>query len=163
PVFAHVSDVGRVPRQTERVEEGRSFTFAGLTFEPLHVPGHTLGAVTYVARDPKKQDEAAAAFTGDTLFVAGCGRLFEGATTMMHASLSKIAALPAETKIYCGHEYTVTNLRFAQTVEPENEAIKAKLVRAKALRDRREPTVPSTVADEHRTNPFLRSSEPAVA
>jgi hydroxyacylglutathione hydrolase len=154
PVYAHASDTGRVPAQTERVEEGPSFEVAGLEWRALHVPGHTLGAVSYCVEQ--------AVFTGDTLFVAGCGRLFEGTPEMMHASLSKLAALPGETRIYCGHEYTVGNLRFAQSVEPESEAIVAKLEGARAAREDNRPTVPSTIADERATNPFLRCSEPNV-
>jgi hydroxyacylglutathione hydrolase len=154
PVYAHVSDVGRVPAQTERVEEGRPLPVAGLELRPLHVPGHTLGAVSYCVED--------AVFTGDTLFIAGCGRLFEGTPEGMVVSLAKLSALPQETRVYCGHEYTVNNLRFAQSVEPENDAIQRKLDAARAARDRGEPTVGSTMGDELATNPFLRCSEPAV-
>lgn len=154
PVYAHVSDVGRVPMQTERVEEGRSLQIAGLELRPLHVPGHTLGAVSYCVED--------VVFTGDTLFIAGCGRLFEGTPEGMVASLSKLAALPPETRVFCGHEYTVSNLRFAQTVEPENEAIARKLEAARAARERGEATVGSSMGDERATNPFLRCAEPAV-
>ncbi len=150
PVYAHASDQGRVPAQTERVEEGKPFTVAGLTLDPLHVPGHTTGAVAYCIED--------AVFTGDTLFVAGCGRLFEGTPEMMHRSLSeKLGRLPPATRVYCGHEYTVSNLRFAQHAEPDNQAVKDKLARAQALRERGEPTVPSTIGEELATNPFVRS------
>lgn len=155
PVYAHTSDEGRVPAQTEHVEEGRAFRVAGLDFTALHVPGHTTGALAYCAQD--------AVFTGDTLFVAGCGRLFEGTPAMMHDSLSgKLARLPPSTRVYCGHEYTVSNLRFAVHAEPENAAAAAKLERAKATRERGEPTVPSTIADELATNPFLRVHEPTL-
>lgn len=155
PVYAHVSDVGRVPGQTVRVEEGASFEVAGLSFTPLHVPGHTTGAVAYVAHG--------AVFTGDTMFVAGCGRLFEGTPEQMHRSLSaKLGALPSETRVYCGHEYTVSNLRFAATVEPDNEAVRVKLAAAQEIRARGEPTIPSTIGEELATNPFLRCDEPAV-
>jgi hydroxyacylglutathione hydrolase len=103
-------------------------------------------------------------FTGDTLFVAGCGRLFEGTPEMMHRSLSgKLARLPLETRVYCGHEYTVANLRFAAHAEPDNRAVSAKLERARAMRERGEPTVPSTIGEELETNPFLRASEPTLA
>jgi hydroxyacylglutathione hydrolase len=155
PVYAHASDKGRVPRQTDLVEEGRSFSVAGLTFKPLHVPGHTLGAVSYCVED--------AVFTGDTLFVAGCGRLFEGTPEQMHTSLSgKLGKLPPATRVYCGHEYTMANLRFAASVEPENAAVAAKLAAATATRERGEPTVPSTIGEELAANPFLRCGEPAV-
>lgn len=152
PVYAHESDRGRVPAQTDDVAEGRTFEVAGMSFRPLHVPGHTLGAVSYVTDG--------AVFTGDTLFVAGCGRLFEGTPEQMHSSLSgKLAKLPPETRVYCGHEYTLTNLRFAATVEPANDAIREKLARATSARERGEPTVPSTIAEELQTNPFLRCAD----
>ncbi|WP_437936801.1 hydroxyacylglutathione hydrolase [Sorangium sp. So ce341] len=154
PVYAHASDVGRVPAQTERVEEGKPVEVAGLTFRPLHVPGHTMGAVSYCVED--------AVFTGDTLFIGGCGRMFEGTPEVMHASLSKLAALPVHTRVFCGHEYTVNNLRFAETVEPENEAVRRKLAAARAARERGEPTVGSTIAEELATNPFLRCGEASV-
>ena len=155
PVFAHVSDVGRVPAQTERVEEGKDVSVAGLVFRPLHVPGHTLGAVSYFGQG--------AVFTGDTLFVAGCGRLFEGSPAQMHESLSgKLGKLPPETRVYCGHEYTVSNLRFAATVEPESAAIREKLEAAQAARGRGEPTIPSTIGDELAVNPFMRCGEASV-
>jgi len=155
PVFAHVSDAGRVPAQTERVEEGKKVAVAGLEFVPLHVPGHTLGAVSYFGHG--------AVFTGDTLFVAGCGRLFEGTPAQMYTSLSgKLGKLPPATRVYCGHEYTVQNLRFAATVEPDNAAIREKLEAAQAARAKGEPTVPSTIADELAVNPFMRCDEPSV-
>jgi hydroxyacylglutathione hydrolase len=110
--------------------------------------------VSYCAED--------AVFTGDTLFIGGCGRLFEGTPEGMTASLAKLAALPPDTRVFCGHEYTVQNLRFALTVEPENEAIAKKLEAARAARGRGEPTVGSTMAEELETNPFLRCDAPAV-
>lgn len=155
PVFAHESDEGRVPAQTEKVKEGQKVEVAGLSFEPLHVPGHTTGAVSYFGHG--------AVFTGDTLFVAGCGRLFEGTPAMMFTSLcEKLARLPGDTKVYCGHEYTASNLRFALHVEPENAAAKEKLARVTAMRERGETTVPSTMAEELATNPFLRVREASV-
>jgi hydroxyacylglutathione hydrolase len=155
PVYAHVSDDGRVPSQTERVEEGKGFEVAGLSFDVLHVPGHTLGAVSYVVDG--------AVFTGDTLFVAGCGRLFEGTPEQMYDSLSrKLAKLPAATQVFCGHEYTLANLRFALTVEPANVAMREKLERATAARERGEPTVPSSIGEELATNPFMRCADAAA-
>jgi hydroxyacylglutathione hydrolase len=156
PVFAHASDEGRVPAQTEKVEEGKPFTIGGLSFDALHVPGHTTGAVAYVAEG--------CVFTGDTLFVAGCGRLFEGTPAMMNTSLNeKLAKLPKETRVYCGHEYTVSNLKFARHAEPDNAAVADKLAQAEALRAAGKPTVPSTIGDELATNPFLRVTVPALA
>ncbi len=155
PVYAHASDRGRVPEQTVEVEEGRPFELLGMTWTPLHVPGHTTGAVAYCVED--------AVFTGDTLFVAGCGRLFEGTPEMMRRSLGdKLARLPPGTRVYCGHEYTVNNLRFAVHAEPDNAAAAAKLEAAKAARARGEATVPSTIGDERETNPFLRCDLPSL-
>lgn len=155
PVFAHESDQGRVPGQTELVKEGQKVEIAGLSFDPIHVPGHTTGAVSYFGHG--------AVFTGDTLFVAGCGRLFEGTPAMMYTSLcEKLGALPGDTRVYCGHEYTASNLRFALHVEPENAAAADKLARVTAMRERGEATVPSTIADELATNPFLRVREAGV-
>lgn len=156
PVYAHASDRGRVPAQTVGVEEGQTFHAAGLAIDVLHVPGHTLGAVAYVVDG--------GVFTGDTLFIGGCGRLFEGTPAQMYASLSgKLGRLPPETRVYCGHEYTVSNLGFAVHAEPDNRAAADKLVIAKAARLHGEPTVPSTIREELATNPFLRCNEPALA
>lgn len=156
PVFAHASERvrGRVPAQSHDVEEGRSFRAAGFELDALHVPGHTLGAIAFRIED--------AVFTGDTLFVAGCGRLFEGTAEQMWTSLGKLASLPIATRVYCGHEYTVANLRFAEHAEPENDAVRAKAERVRATRERGEPTVPSTIAEERATNPFLRAAEPRL-
>ncbi|HWU89703.1 MAG TPA: hydroxyacylglutathione hydrolase C-terminal domain-containing protein, partial [Kofleriaceae bacterium] len=123
-------------------------SLGGLRARAIHNPGHTLGAITFLVED--------AAFTGDTLFGGGCGRLFEGDAAMMHASLSRLAALPPATRVYFGHEYTASNLRFAAAVEPDNAAVAH---RAAALPT---PSTPSTIADERATNPFLRAAEPAV-
>jgi hydroxyacylglutathione hydrolase len=156
PVYAHASDDGRIPALTNKVEEGTPFTIEGLEFSVLHVPGHTTGAVTYVVEG--------CAFTGDTLFVGGCGRLFEGTPAMMNVSLNdKLAKLPAETKVYCGHEYTVSNLKFAIHAEPDNQAAKDKLARSEGKRQKGEPTVPSTMGEELATNPFLRVNQPSLA
>jgi hydroxyacylglutathione hydrolase len=126
----------------------------GLSFDVLDVPGHTRGHIAYVS--VVTGDEAPLLFCGDTLFAAGCGRLFEGTADQMHASLGKLAALPAATKVYCAHEYTLNNLRFARAVEPGNEALIRRSAEAAATRDRGEPTLPSTIALERATNPFLR-------
>ena len=155
PVYAYESDEGRVPAQTVRVKDGESFKAAGLELKALHVPGHTLGAVSYVVED--------AVFTGDTLFVAGCGRLFEGTPEQMNRSLNEtLGLLPKNTKVYCGHEYTASNLKFAIHAEPTNEKAKAKLEKAKATREKGEPTVPSTIGEELETNPFMRVTAPEI-
>lgn len=149
PVYGHESDRGRIPEQTVFLKHEEKFSIAGLHFQALHIPGHTLGAVAYVGHG--------AAFTGDTLFAAGCGRLFEGTPAMMYESLNvKLARLPDETKVYCGHEYTASNLKFAAHVEPSNQDVQAKAAKVTALRAQGKPTVPSTLGDERATNPFMR-------
>ena len=126
----------------------------GLNFRVLEVPGHTRGHLAYFGHGWL--------FCGDTLFSAGCGRLFEGTAAQMHASLTRLAALPGDTQVYCAHEYTLANLRFAQTVEPDNADIAACRRAVEAQRARDEPTVPSTLERELRINPFLRSAVPEV-
>jgi len=126
----------------------------GLALSVLDIPGHTRAHVAYYG--------AASLFCGDTLFACGCGRLFEGTPEQMMASLAKLAALPDDTKVYCGHEYTLANIAFAQQVEPANRALAARLERDRRLREAGKPTLPSTLAEERATNPFLRWAEPAV-
>lgn len=152
-VYGHASDDGRIPGQTKRLDEGDRFTHGVLDVDVIHIPGHTTGAIAYVV---KPLGEPPAAFTGDTLFIAGCGRLFEGTPAMMHASLSKLAALAPDTRVFCGHEYTEQNLRFAAHVEPSSADVAAAQKRTREARERGEPTVPSTLANELRVNPFLR-------
>jgi hydroxyacylglutathione hydrolase len=155
PIYGHASDRGRIPGQTQFLEHGQEIEVAGLRARILHIPGHTRGAVAYVFDG--------AVFTGDTLFAAGCGRLFEGTPADMYESLNvKLAALPDGTRVYCGHEYTANNLRFAATVEPGNQAVRDKAARVAAQRERGEPTVPSTMADERATNPFMRCQSPEI-
>jgi hydroxyacylglutathione hydrolase len=151
-VVAFASDKGRIPGQTKMVNEGDTFKLGDLDVAILHIPGHTTGAIAYVVRSGNET----AVFTGDTLFLSGCGRLFEGTPMMMYASLQKLARLPADTKIYCGHEYTASNLKFATHVEPGNEKAKARLAKVEATRAEKKPTVPGIMADELATNPFLR-------
>ena len=151
-VYGHASDRGRIPAQTKFIQEGDRFALGETPVSILHIPGHTLGAVAYVLGGAEP-----AVFTGDTLFVAGCGRLFEGTPEMMFASLGKLAALPDETRVYCGHEYTEANLRFAREIEPDNAAVREAAAAAGATRERGGPTVPSRIADEKRINPFVRA------
>ncbi len=145
-------DAHRLPKLDRPVGEGDSFQFAGHEVRVLDVSGHTVGHVAFHMPD------AEAAFTADSLMALGCGRVFEGAPEMMWKSLTKLAALPADTVIYSGHEYTLKNARFALTVETGNERLKR---RAESVEERRHqglPTVPSTLAEEKATNPFLRAS-----
>jgi hydroxyacylglutathione hydrolase len=158
-VFAHASDRGRVPGQTRFLESRESFALGSLTIDTLHIPGHTLGAIAYVVSSAGKDR---CVFTGDTMFIAGCGRLFEGTPAQMHASLSTLARLGDDTRVFCGHEYTVQNLRFARHVEPQNSDVERAAERAAVLRAAGKPTVPSIMGDEKRTNPFLRVSVPEI-
>ena len=143
-----------------RLHEGDRVAVPGLdvVLDVLDVPGQTAGHIAYVHRDA----EDPFVFCGDTLFAGGCGRLFEGTAAQMVASLSKLAALPARTRVYCAHEYTLSNLRFARAVEPGNSALVERQSREAAKRERGEPTVPSTIGIELDTNPFLRWKAPAV-
>ena len=129
-----------------------------LSVSVLDVPGHTLGHIAYV----REGDEVHWLFCGDTLFGAGCGRLFEGTPAQMAASLGKLAALPDDTLVYCAHEYTLSNLRFAEAVEPDNRALQMRVAADSQARGTHLPTVPSTIAIEKATNPFLRYREAAI-
>jgi hydroxyacylglutathione hydrolase len=140
-----------------RLADGEDFEVPGLgiSLATIDIPGHTAGHIALFG--------AGALFCGDTLFACGCGRLFEGSPAQMHDSLGKLARLPADTRVYCGHEYTLANIAFAEAVEPANGALTARKAREAAKRARGEPTLPSTVGEELATNPFLRCAEPAVA
>jgi hydroxyacylglutathione hydrolase len=150
PVLGSEHDLSekRIPKQTRGLADGERFAFGAYEVSIRAVPGHTLGAITYVVDGW--------AFTGDTLFVAGCGRVFEGTMAQMAEAMRILRSLPASTKIACGHEYTVRNLEFAQTIEPDSGAIAEALREARATRESGAPTVPSTMARELETNPFLR-------
>jgi hydroxyacylglutathione hydrolase len=141
---------------TQRLNEGDAVSIPALDarFRVLDVPGHTSGHIAYAGHGML--------FCGDTLFGCGCGRLFEGTPQQMTASLSKLAALPGDTKVYCAHEYTLANIRFAEAVEPDNAALIARKARDMKSRDNLEPTLPTTIAEELATNPFLRWDSPAV-
>ena len=141
---------------TRPVSEGDTVVIPelGVTLSVLDIPGHTRAHIAYYG--------AGALFCGDTLFACGCGRLFEGTAEQMYASLGKLAALPDETKVYCGHEYTLANIGFARSVEPGNQALSRREERDRRLRDAGRPTLPSTIGEEKATNPFLRAREPAV-
>jgi len=149
-VTAPEIEADRIEGVTRTVTGSSRLDFAGHPITVLETPGHTLGHVTYFWPEDRL------AFTGDTLFSLGCGRIFEGDAETMWDSVSKIASLPADTRIYCGHEYTLSNGRFAMTVEPENEALKARVAEVESLRAEGKPTLPTTVAAERETNPFLR-------
>jgi hydroxyacylglutathione hydrolase len=147
-VYGHKSDSSRVPGLTHGVDEGDTVQIGEMKGRVFFIPGHTTGHVAYLFENNL--------FCGDTLFTAGCGRLFEGTPEQMHASLSKLMALPDNTKVYCGHEYTESNLRFAMSVEPKNPKLVARFERVQGLRSRGASTVPATLEEEKQTNPFLR-------
>ena len=147
-----------IPSRDVALQEGSSFTMLGTRFEVLDVPGHTAGHIAYFCPEL----DPPALFCGDTLFAAGCGRLFEGTPAQMLASLDKLAGLPPATRVYCAHEYTLANLRFAAAADPHNPAVVERMAHAAALRQAGQPTVPSTLAEERRTNPFLRAGEAAL-
>ena len=144
-------DKKRIPGITRGVSGGDSFEFGGHNIHVLDTPGHTSSHIIYHV------PSAEAAFVGDTLFVLGCGRLFEGTPAQMYDSLQAISALPDNTKLYCAHEYTLSNAAFAVTVEPENPYLLDYIEYAKSLREQGIPTVPTTVAMEKKTNPFVRA------
>jgi hydroxyacylglutathione hydrolase len=147
-------DRDRIPGIDTGVSEGAPWRFADREVRILEVPAHTRGAITFVIDG--------AAFTGDTLFAMGCGRLFEGNPQMMWSSLSKLMTLPDDTRIYCGHEYTLSNGKFALTLEPNNTALRTRMKDVEAARAKGQPTVPSTMALEKQTNPFLRPTSPEL-
>ena len=149
----------RIPEPLVRLAQGDTVEVLGLRFSVLDVPGHTAGHIAFFAPDAPG---GPLLFCGDTLFGAGCGRLFEGTPAQMHASLARLAALPDDTKVYCAHEYTEANLRFAVAVEPGNAALRARVERVAALCAAGLPSVPSTLGEEMATNPFLRCTEPDV-
>ena len=149
-----------MPEPLQRVAGGQTIEVLGLRFAVLDVPGHTAGHIAYYV---EKMDGAPLLFCGDTLFSAGCGRLFEGTPAQMLTSLSRLAALPAATRVCCTHEYTLSNLRFAQTVEPDNAALTQYRQWCDAQRAQNLPTLPSTIGLEQAINPFLRAHQPSLA
>ena len=152
PAHEKIHGVSRPLREGDSVE----IAALGLRLAVLDVPGHTAGHIAYVAAQQHWL------FCGDTLFAGGCGRLFEGTPAQMTQSLAKLAALPDDTLVYCAHEYTLSNLRFASAAEPDNAALAERLEQVQQARARGESTVPSTIGLEKRTNPFLRYREPQV-
>lgn len=145
-----------IPARDLALREGDEIEVLGQRFRVIEVPGHTLGHIAYY------QAEQHWLFCGDTLFAAGCGRLFEGSPAQMHDSLSRLAALPGQTQVYCTHEYTLSNLRFAQAVEPSNPQIAQRLKEVSAWRAEGRISLPSSLALECATNPFLRTTVEAV-
>jgi hydroxyacylglutathione hydrolase len=149
-----------IPGPLTRLAQGDAITVLGLRFEVLDVPGHTSGHIAYYCPE---MDGAPLLFCGDTLFSGGCGRLFEGTPAQMLASLDKLAALPGATRVCCTHEYTLANLKFAKAVEPHNAELIHYIQRCEELRAQNLPTLPSTIEQEKRINPFLRTRLPGIA
>ncbi|MCP8897347.1 hydroxyacylglutathione hydrolase [Shinella daejeonensis] len=149
-------EVARIPGIDRRVDGGDIFDFAGRRVEVIATPGHTAGHVCYHLPEEKLL------FSADTLFALGCGRLFEGGPADMWNSLTKLAALPEKTRVYFGHEYTLSNARFARTVDPDNAALARRVAAIETLRAAGGFTAPTTIGEEKATNPFLRAADPAI-
>jgi hydroxyacylglutathione hydrolase len=154
PVYGPDDD--RIHGVSDRVRDGDRFSLPhfGIELEVVEIPGHTRSHIAFHG--------GGMLFCGDTLFAAGCGRLFEGTPQQMYRSLGRLAALPGDTRVYCGHEYTVSNIKFARAVDPDNAALAEWGMRAQHLRDTNQPTLPTDIALERRTNPFLRCGERAI-
>lgn len=155
-IVGPAAEAARIPGIDRMLKEGDDVAFGAYSIKVIETPGHTAGHISY------HLPEAALAFTGDTLFALGCGRLFEAGAEVMLGSMRKLAALPAETAFHCGHEYTLSNARFALTVDPGNQALAERARRVEALRAEGRPTLPSTIGEELATNPFMRWGDPAI-
>ncbi len=155
-VYGPEADRYRLTTLDIGLQEGDDIAVGASRGVVLHVPGHTLGHIACWFADD------GALFTGDTLFSLGCGRLFEGTAAQMWASLSRLAALPESTRIYCGHEYTAANARFALSVDPDNSALLSRYADVRSARAQGQPTIPSTLASERACNPFLRAGAPSL-
>ena len=150
------NEAEKVPGIDRKVGGGDRFELGGHEVQVLDTPGHTAGHISYWIPD------AGVAFVGDTVFAMGCGRVIEGDMAMMWASLERVAKLPPQTLLYCGHEYTLANAKFALTIEPENAALKARAAEVEKLRAEGKPTLPTRLVDELATNPFLRPQSGAI-
>jgi hydroxyacylglutathione hydrolase len=157
PVVGPAADAHRIPGMDRGVREGEAVPFGGAAFRTLETPGHTTGHVSF------HLPEASAVFCGDTLFSLGCGRMFEGTPEGFWTSLSKLRALPDDTLVCCGHEYTASNARFAVRLDPANPALAARAAEVERLRAEGRPTVPSRLGGEKAANPFLRADDPSIA
>jgi hydroxyacylglutathione hydrolase len=156
-VVAPQREAALIPLVDATVREGEKVSVGSLAAQVYETPGHTAGHISYVFAPEKL------AFVGDTLFSIGCGRVIEGTPEMMWQSLLKLRGLPDDTRIYCGHEYTQANVRFARTIEPDNAVLAARQKEVDTLRAERRPTIPSTLGQEKAANPFLRADLPEVA
>ena len=156
-VIGPAADAGRIPAMAQGVREGDTVRVGNLVARVIETPGHTQGHVSFHFPADRLL------FAGDTLFALGCGRLLGGTAADMWSSLGKLAALPDDTAVYCGHEYTLSNARFAVGVDPDNERLRARAAEVEDLRSRGEFTLPTTIGLEKATNPFLRAADPAMA
>ena len=164
-VYGGKEDQGRIPGQQHFLEEGDRVSFGDRTGQVYFVPGHTRGHIAYYfppATDAAAGDEPGDLFCGDTLFAGGCGRLFEGTPTQMVESLGKLRSLPDSTRVWCAHEYTLNNLKFALTVDGGNPQLQQRFAEVKRDRQNHIPTIPSTIGLEKQTNPFFRWDQPAL-
>jgi hydroxyacylglutathione hydrolase len=157
-VYGGAEDRGRIPEQQIFLQAGDQVRFGERVAEVLFVPGHTRAHIAYYF--PPVQEGEGELFCGDTLFAGGCGRLFEGTPTQMIDSLEKLRSLPDQTRVWCAHEYTLKNLQFALSVDPENQALQQRFAQVQGMRQRSEATIPSWLGEEKRTNPFLRWDQP---
>lgn len=151
-IFAPAAEQARIPSATVWLDEGDTVTIGAHRATIIAVPAHTAGHIAYHLADD------GIVFVGDTLFAMGCGRLFEGTAAQMFANMQRLGALPEATTVYCAHEYTLANARWAVTAEPDNAALAERLANVTAMRARGEPTVPTSIAAERATNPFMRAS-----
>lgn len=160
-VYGGEVDRGRIPGQTVFLKEGDRVNFGGREAEVFFVPGHTRAHIAYYFT-PQSSNEPGELFCGDTLFSGGCGRLFEGTPALMVNSLSKLRSLPDNTRVWCAHEYTLSNLKFCVTVDPTNAALQDRYQEVKTLREQGTPSIPSLLTIEKATNPFLRWDQSAI-
>ena len=155
-VVGPAAEADKIPALDDSLSEGDAFAVGDASAQIFETPGHTAGHMSLYFADSK------ALFCADTLFALGCGRLFEGTPAQMWDSISKFSDLPDDAKVYCGHEYTLSNAEFAVTVDPDNDELKQRLAQIKELRANDQPTIPSTLGEERRTNPFMRANDPAI-
>jgi hydroxyacylglutathione hydrolase len=155
-VVGNAADAARIPGIDQTVAPGDTYDFSGHRAHIIDTPGHTVGHIAWHFADDQ------VLFSGDTMFSLGCGRVFEGTFEGMWSSLAKLKALPSETAVYCGHEYTQSNARFALAINPDNQALVERARKVDELRSRGAPTLPTTIGLERRTNPFLRPDDPAI-
>lgn len=151
-ITAPAAEAGKIPTLERAVGEGDKVSLGGIEAEVFEVPAHTAGHIAYYLPTEK------VVFVGDTLFAMGCGKLFEGTAEQMYGNMKRLEALPADTKVYCAHEYTLANARFAITVEPNNQDLQRRFAQVVAAREAGEATVPTDIGLERATNPFMRAS-----